>query len=238
MVSVTARERIIDYRQAQREWNLVSPMFREILLRTDLRGKTVIDAGAGEGRLAFFLAPHVKRVVAVDVDENVLWKARQYAAIKGINNVEFLLADLEKESIHRVWDGPIDSIVSNFYMSEVLLWRASAALRVGGYFLFCCHHTDHWKETGRPTRRSFGEDEIEDLLREDFFEPEFIGVEKQIVQFPSLNEVEHFVGGRMLRRWVEDGGWDELKRRFNQGYKTLTLSYLIGKSKRGHGSHW
>ncbi len=238
MVSLTTSERVVDFRQAQREWELLTPMFRDILLRTDLRGRTVVDAGTGQGRVAFFLAPNVGRVVAIDVDENALWKARQYAAMKGIKNIDFLLADLEKEPLHRIWDGPVDGIVSNFFMSEALLWRVSSALPVGGIFAFCCHHKDHWRETGEPSHHSFAEDELEDLLGEDFLEPEFMGVEQHVINFNSIDEVELFIGGRTLQSWAEDGRWDVLRDRFQRGHKQLTLSYLVGKARRGPGSHW
>ena len=238
MPNLAATERHVDFRQAQREWEMLTQMFRDILLRTDLRGKTVVDAGTGQGRLAFFLAPHVARVVAIDVDENALWMARQYAAIKRISNVDFLLADLESEPFRKIWDGPVDAVVSNFYMSEAMLWRVSGAMPVGSVLVFCCHHTDHWKETGEPSEFSFGESDMEDLLREDFFEPEYLGVEQHIVRFNSIEEAELFVGARRLQKWSEEGRWDTLRDAFRRGNKQLTLSYLVGKARRGPGSHW
>ncbi len=238
MVSVTTNERLVDFRQAQREWELLTPMFRDMLLRTDLRRRTVVDAGTGQGRLAFFLAPHVGRVVAIDVDDTALWKARQYAAFKGIGNVDFLLADLEAEPFRKIYDGPIDAIVSSFYMSEAFLWRATAAMPVGSLLMFCCHHADHWKETGMQARHAYTVEELEDLLREDFFEPEVLGVEQHVIRFGSMNEVEMFLGGRKLQEWMEDGRWDAMKGRFDRGDTQLTLSYLVGKARRGPGSHW
>ncbi len=237
MVSMVTSERVVGFRQAQREWELVTPMFKDILLRTDLRGRTVIDAGSGEGRLAFFIAPNVGRVVAIDYDEKALWKARQYADMKGIRNVDFVLADIEKEAFHTIWDGPVDAIVASFYMSEALLWRASSVLPVGTPFMFCCHHEDHWLETGQPSRHTYSEEDIRDLLMEDFFDLEFIGNEKHVVQFVSIEEVELFIGGRLLKKWVERGAWDNVVESFRRGKRQLTLSYLVGKARRGPGSH-
>ncbi len=237
MVSLVTSERVVNFRQAQREWELVTPMFKDILLRTDLRGRTVIDAGSGEGRLAFFLAPNVGRVVAIDYDEKALWKARQYADLKGIRNVDFVLADIEKEAFHTIWDGAVDAIVASFYMSEALLWRASSVLPVGAPFMFCCHHEDHWLETSQPSRHTYGEEDIRDLLMEDFFDLEFIGNEKHVVQFVSIDDVELFIGGRLLRKWIESGAWDNVVDSFRRGKRQLTLSYLVGKAKRGPGSH-
>lgn len=206
MVSVTTRERVVDFRQAQREWEQVTPMFQEILLRTDLRGRTVVDAGTGEGRLAFFLAPHVGHVIAVDVDENALWKARQYASFKGFRNIDFVLADMEKEAFYTIWDGPTDAIVSNFYMTEALLWRASVALPVGAPFLFCCHHTDHWRETGESSSHAMNEDEVQDLLVEDFFDLEFLGIEKHLVQFATIGIWNFSSEAGLFRNGPRTGG--------------------------------
>ncbi len=238
MADLARNERYVDFRQAQSEWELLTPMFREMLLRTDLRGRTVVDAGTGQGRLAFFLAPHVGRVVAIDIDDNSLWMARQYAAIKGINNVDFLLADLETEPFRKIWDGPVDAVVSNFYMSEAMLWRISNAMPVGSYLIFCCHHTEHWKETGDPSQFSFSEEDIEDLLRENYFEPEHLGVEQHVVRFNTMDEAELFIGARRLQRWSEEGRWDTFRNNFRRGETQLTMSYLVGKARRGPGSHW
>ena len=49
---------------------------------------TVVDLGAGTGRLALAAAPHVARVVAVDVSPAMLALLRERAAKAGLANVE------------------------------------------------------------------------------------------------------------------------------------------------------
>jgi ubiquinone/menaquinone biosynthesis C-methylase UbiE len=53
---------------------------------------TVVDLGAGTGRLALAAAPHVGRVVAVDVSPAMLALLREQAAKAGLANVECVQA--------------------------------------------------------------------------------------------------------------------------------------------------
>ena len=60
-----------------------------ILLEHGLdRTGTLVDLGAGTGRLALAAAPHVRRVVAVDVSPAMLRLVRDRAAEAGLRNVE------------------------------------------------------------------------------------------------------------------------------------------------------
>jgi ubiquinone/menaquinone biosynthesis C-methylase UbiE len=56
------------------------------------RASTVVDLGAGTGRLALAAAPHVGRVVAVDVSPAMLALLREQAAAAGLANVECVQA--------------------------------------------------------------------------------------------------------------------------------------------------
>ena len=49
----------------------------------------VLDVGTGAGHTALALAPRVRRVVAIDVTEEMLEEGRKLAAKRGIGNVEF-----------------------------------------------------------------------------------------------------------------------------------------------------
>lgn len=53
-----------------------------------------LDIATGTGHTAFALAPHVKRVVGVDITPEMLAEAEKLAIQKGITNVEFELADV------------------------------------------------------------------------------------------------------------------------------------------------
>jgi len=73
---------------------------------------------------------------------------------------------------------------------------------------------------------------MRDLLAENRFQVEFLGVDTTAVAFEDLREVELFLRDSTVRRWVEDGRWQELADAFDRGERHLTLSYLIVKARR------
>jgi hypothetical protein len=73
---------------------------------------------------------------------------------------------------------------------------------------------------------------MRELLEENRFAPDFMGVDTTVVLFHQLREVELFLRDRTVRRWVEDGRWQELSDSFVRGERHLTLSYLIVKAQR------
>ncbi len=56
----------------------------------------VLDAGSGTGHTALTFAPHVERVVAVDLTEAMLDQGRQLAKERGIGNITFQSGDVER----------------------------------------------------------------------------------------------------------------------------------------------
>jgi ubiquinone/menaquinone biosynthesis C-methylase UbiE len=55
-----------------------------------------LDVATGAGHTALLFAPHVARVVATDLTEEMLAKTAELAAKRGLSNVETRLADAEK----------------------------------------------------------------------------------------------------------------------------------------------
>jgi len=198
----------------------------------DFRGKSVLDLGTGEGRLAFVTAAGGARVIGVDLDRAKLLHARAYAGIRDVRNAEFVWGDVEKTPYADFAHGPIDAVTSNLCMSPEIVWHAARALRPGGLFIFCCHHGDHWKETRRGSRWAFYEDTMTDLLEENHFAVEFMGVDTTVATFEALREVELFLRDATVRRWVEDGRWEELADSFERGDRQLTFSFLVVKARR------
>jgi SAM-dependent methyltransferase len=158
--------------------------------------------------------------------------ARAYAGVMDIRVAEFVVGDAEKTPYHEFVHEPIDAVISNLCMSPGIVVQASRALRPGGKFIFAAHHGDHWKETRRGSRWAFFEDTMRQLLAENRFAIDFMGVDTTIVLFHQLREVELFLRDRVVRRWVEDGRWQELSDSFARGERHLTLSYLIVKARR------
>jgi len=56
----------------------------------------VLDAGCGPGHTALAFAPHVAKVVAVDLSRSMLNQGGALAAGRGITNIEFRQADVEQ----------------------------------------------------------------------------------------------------------------------------------------------
>ena len=84
----------------------------EMVKAAHLRGhERVLDAGCGTGHTALTFAPHVAQVIAVDFTQGMLDQGRQLAAERGLDNIEFRLADVEKLDFA---DAEFDLIVSRY----------------------------------------------------------------------------------------------------------------------------
>jgi len=62
-------------------------------LARPLKGDLVIDVATGTGNTALALAPHVRRVVGVDVTREMLDQARRIASERGIDNTSWVIGD-------------------------------------------------------------------------------------------------------------------------------------------------
>ena len=234
---IVRANRTVHWRDAAKDQDELRPMLLDQFRHEDLRGRHVLDVGTGEGRLAFVAATAGARVIGVDLDRVKLMHARAYAGVRDIRNAEFVWGDVEKTPYHEFARDPLDAVVSNLCMSPEVIWHASRALRPAGKFIFCAHHGDHWKETRRGSRWAFYEDTLSDLLVENRFTVDFMGVDTTVAEFEGLHEAELFLPAATVRRWVEDGRWEELSDSFARGDKHLTLSYLIVKAHRVPGPY-
>ena len=87
---------------------------------TPLDGRVALDLGAGTGRLAFLLAPHVQQVRAFDVAEDMLRVCAERLAAGGFTNWQVDVAD------HRhipVEDHSADLVVSGWSVSYLAVWN-------------------------------------------------------------------------------------------------------------------
>lgn len=205
-------------------------MFRELLQRETFHRADVFDVGTGPGTIAFLVAPRARSVLGVDRNEHALWKAREYAAIKGIRHVDFALGDVESTSWHVWHPEPFDVVTTNLCMSEAVVFRATRALRPGGRLLFCCHEAENWVETGERSSYAFAPEEMQDLLETEGFGVTFLGVDREVVEFDGIEQVERFLRADLVRKWVSDGRWEGLRDTFDRGRRTLTLSFLVGRA--------
>ncbi len=100
------------------------------------RTGTLVDLGAGTGRMALAAAPHVRLVVAVDVSPVMLNVLRGRAAEAGLSNVECVQAGF---LTYRHTGPPADAVFTRNalhhlpdFWKAVALDRAATLLRSGG----------------------------------------------------------------------------------------------------------
>jgi len=211
-------------------------MFLEQLHREDYRHRTAIDIGTGTGRVVWEIAPRAHRVIGVDKEERWLMDARAYAGIRGFGRVSFVRGDAETTA-WSVWHPePFDFVTAHLCMSAAIIFRASRHLRTDGKIILGAHHKDHWRENGRGSGHAFSEDEIRDLLVENGFDVEFLGVDTTIVECADLVDAERVLGPMIVRKWVGDGRWEGLADSFEAGTRQITLSYVVAKARKlAHG---
>ena len=87
---------------------------------TALEKRLVLDLGAGTGRLACMLAPHVSHVHAFDISEEMLRVCKQKFAASGLSNWQVDLADHRKLPIP---DQSADLVVSGWSLSYLAVWN-------------------------------------------------------------------------------------------------------------------
>ena len=87
---------------------------------TSLEKRLVLDLGAGTGRLACMLAPHVSHVHAFDISEEMLRVCKQKFSASGLSNWQVDLADHRKLPVP---DQSADLVVSGWSLSYLAVWN-------------------------------------------------------------------------------------------------------------------
>jgi len=87
---------------------------------TPLENRIVLDLGAGTGRLACILAPHVGRVRAFDISEEMLRVCREKFVASGSTNWQVDIADHRQLPVE---DHSADLVVSGWSVSYLAVWN-------------------------------------------------------------------------------------------------------------------
>lgn len=87
---------------------------------TPLEDRLVLDIGAGTGRLACLLAPHVSRVRAFDISEEMLRVCREKFIASGLTNWQVDVADHRKLPVE---DHSANLVVSGWSLSYLAVWN-------------------------------------------------------------------------------------------------------------------
>lgn len=129
------------YGERDRIWSgRVNVQFADVV--ADLPPGRALDLGCGEGADSIWLAERGWDVVAVDISETALGRAKEAAGTRGVTDrIEFLQLDLSEEFP----SGAFDLVSSQFLHSTVYLDRstvlanAAAALRPNGLLVIVDH---------------------------------------------------------------------------------------------------
>ena len=129
------------YGERERIWSgRVNVQFADVV--GDLTPGRALDLGCGEGADSVWLAERGWTVVAVDISDTALGRAREAASARGVaDRIEFVQRDLSEG----LPEGSFDLISSQFLHSKVPLDRetilasAAAALRPGGVLVIVDH---------------------------------------------------------------------------------------------------
>ncbi|MFY9920572.1 MAG: class I SAM-dependent methyltransferase [Mycobacterium sp.] len=129
------------YGQRDQVWSgQVNVQFADVV--ADLPPGRALDLGCGEGADAVWLAERGWNVVAVDVSETALGRAREAASSRGVSDrIEFVQLDLSDGFP----DGTFDLVSSQFLHSTIrldrtmILAKAARAIRPGGLLVIVDH---------------------------------------------------------------------------------------------------
>jgi ubiquinone/menaquinone biosynthesis C-methylase UbiE len=90
---------------------------------TSLENRVVYDLGAGTGRLACLLAPHVKQVRAFDISEEMLRVCREKFIASRLVNWQVDVADHRQLPVD---DFSADLVVSGWSLSYLAVWNPAS----------------------------------------------------------------------------------------------------------------
>lgn len=91
---------------------------------TPLEDRIVLDLGAGTGRLACMLAPHVPRIRAIDISEEMLRVCREKFTASRLTNWQVDVADHRQLPVD---DASADLAVSSWSVAYLAVWNPETA---------------------------------------------------------------------------------------------------------------
>jgi ArsR family transcriptional regulator len=156
-------------------YSLYGSLVRELLHSTPLPGTgCALEVGSGNGEFLAELSPLFRHVVALDNSSEMLRRAQQFAAERGLDNIEFRHSDTARASSQGL---SADCIVLNMVLHHTpapadILEDACRLAADGGVLLvteLCRHHQDWAREACGDLWLGFEADELVDWARQAGF---------------------------------------------------------------------
>ncbi|WP_196891579.1 class I SAM-dependent methyltransferase [Aureivirga marina] len=116
----------------------------------ELKNKTLLDLGCGSGYYSFLLQKlGAKRIVGIDISDEMIKVANEKAKLLKLENVEFLVEDLSKFKSEEKFDIVISAFVFNHMKTkeEVLKFCETIyrSLNKDGFYVGCSSNFHHQK---------------------------------------------------------------------------------------------
>ncbi|MEE9181674.1 MAG: methyltransferase domain-containing protein [candidate division NC10 bacterium] len=211
----------------------LSPTLLELIRQEASSQRRVIEIGCGTGRLTRIVAPLFQDVIAIDWSEPALAEARLTAAREGLANIHFHLVDAEQVSYRTLGTDPIHLVVAHLCMSNAILTQ-TAHLGPGTVLAFAAFHTDQWCETAVISRFAYTEAAMEEALADTGFHPCYLGLEKEVLRFPSPEVAVAYLEKTGLQsKWQSSNRWSGFLRFLREGGHSLTVrARVVIKARR------
>ncbi len=179
---------------------------------TPLGDLDVLDAGAGTGRLACLLQPHIRRVIACDLSPHMLGITRD--KLRGMGGQNWAVAAADHRRLPLL-AGSIDLMVSGWSVSYVTVWypdrwravaeawlaEARRVLRRGGAIILL-----ESLGTGNETPQRLPHlDNFYGWLDEKRFRNKWIRTDYRFESPEAAAEIAGFFFGKELKRKIESG---------------------------------
>src|SRR5689334_10068056 len=168
----------------------VSPTFQAMVEAHAWKGKTAVDIGCGTGAGTVLMAKLGADALGLDVDAEVLLKAKERADEEGAGGARFLCADVELADYAELAGAPrgVDGVLAHLCFSEEVAKRAGKALKPGGLFFIRSFETQMWKESGPGSQFAYSKGEITKVLEGAGFKVNRLEVERRVQTFKDFAE--------------------------------------------------
>lgn len=102
------------------------PIEKIVELASPKKTEVVLDIGAGTGAVSLFIAPYVKKIIAIDISEKMLQEAKNKVKASGVSNIEFRIGSFLKPNLYE----KVDIIVSNLALHHLPDEDKKSAIKV------------------------------------------------------------------------------------------------------------